>query len=537
MNKERFREMPTASLQFRIEPSSVPWIYAALINQPQVELYNGDFPEPFGKLTYVLRHNQNQLALVSALQVEKNFNDRYGETIGSVEDLGPLLKRYPKYEFSPDGTQLAVFNKENQIQGVIAKTENQITIQRGGGVGQLVLSEENSNPINNLSVVLDNFNLLIQRYVSAIWKSSPETDKKAFRLIIDIPAMPKGAPHTYFSTFEIIGNEFRGNSRPVELNEQIGGYPNVKTAVRNLFLDQTQPEKSRSNGLQPYANKFLLVTGPEGTGKSLFPKALNKMLKDYYKDKEKYEYFRLPFADILRKYRPYVATLTTTILDHVRENEKKGITTLLHIDNLECLIPQYQRPKEISANLGTAEYQVYYQSQTPPSDAEFSYALQTLEPLVEVIRQFGKDIGTDSHNTIVYGETRVPREFLPEGVARTFRRTFSLDRPTPADIHDILKVQINSTKEFAQSTGRNPFADDVGSRLTEITDHALGLNGRLIQQAIVNTAIRKNVDGTDSLITHKDICDELDNIRLTRGLIANGLGNRRIGFRSSSWNK
>lgn len=536
MNKEKLSEMPTASLQLRVEPKRIPWIYSALMNQQQIELYNGDFPEPFGKLTYILRRNQDQLTLASALQIGDEFKEKYEDTVGSPEDLEPLLKRYPKHEFSPDKTQLAVFDKEGKIQGIIARSEDQIVIQRGGGVGQLALSPENANPINNLSVMLDNFNLLIQRYVSAIWKSSPEVDKKKFQLTLDIPAIPEGTPETYFSTFKIIGDEFRENSRPVELDRQIGGYPDVKTAIKNLFLNQTQPEKSRSNGLQPYANKFLLITGSEGTGKSLFPKGLDKMLRDHYKDN--YECFRLAFADMLRKYGSYTAILTTAIIEHVRENEKKGIVTLVHMDGLEHFIPQYQRPKEVSANLGTADYQVvYYQSQIPPSDVEFNYAIQTLEPLIEVVRQFGKDIGSESRNTIVYGESRAPREFLPEGIARTFRRTFSLDKPTSADVHDILRVQINSTKEFAQSTKRNPFAEDIESRLQEIASHAIGLNGRLIQQAMLAIATRKNVEESDSPITHLDLCNELDNIRMARGLITNGSGNRRIGFHLPSWDK
>lgn len=527
--EERLRGLPTANFQLRMEPSRIPWIFALLKSQPQVDLCNEAFPEPFRKLSYFLRYSQNQLILASALEIGDDFKTRYKKTVGSPEDLKPLLKRYPKHEFSPDGTQLAVFDKEGQIQGVIVRTKDQIVIQRGGGAGQVTLDEENSRPVNNLSIHLDNFNLLIQRYVNAIWKASPETDKKKFQLILDIPAIPRGALATYFSTFEIIAGQFQGNSRPIDLDEQIGGYPPVKTAIRNLFLNQTQPEKSRSYGLQPYANKFLLVTGSEGTGKSLFPKALDKMLKDYYKDSKKYQYFRLSFADILRKYGSQTVAVVTTILEHIRENEKKGIATLLHIDNLEYLIPQYQRPREINANSGS-EYPNYFQSQVPPSDAEFAYALQALEPVIDVIRQFGKDIGPDSHNIIVYGESRIPRDFLPEGIARTFRRTFSLDKPTAADVCDILKVQINITRSFAQGTKRNPFAEDIELRLEEIADHALGLNGRLIQQAIVTVATRKNVDGTDSLITYEDICRELDNTRLARNLITNGPESRTLGL-------
>jgi len=149
-SKEGLSEIPNARMQFRIEPAKIPWIYSTLKNQPQVELYSGDFPEPFEKLTYTLGHNQNQLALVAALQVGDKFKAKHKETVGLTEDLGPLLRHYPQHKLFPDGTQLAIFNKENHVQGIIAKKEDQIIIQRGGGVGQLALNPEDSNPINNL---------------------------------------------------------------------------------------------------------------------------------------------------------------------------------------------------------------------------------------------------------------------------------------------------------------------------------------------------------------------------------------------------
>jgi hypothetical protein len=231
---------------------------------------------------------------------------------------------------------------------------------------------------------------------------------------------------------------------------------------------------------------------------------------------------------MLRKYGPIAAIVTATILDRVRANEKNGIVTLVQMDGLEHLIPQYQRPQEVSANLGTADYKVYYPPPTPPSEAEFNYAMQVLEPTIEVVRQFGKDVGAGSHSVIVYGESRAPRELLPLGITRTFRRAFSLDKPTAADTQDILRVQINSTKEFAQSTGRDPFAEDVESRLQEISSHAAGLNGRLIQQVMLAVATRKNVEDPESLITHNDLCDALDNVRMIRGLMPNS--GRRYGF-------
>lgn len=523
MDKERLKESPTASLQFRIEPGRIPWIYASLRNQPQVDLYNGAFPEPFKNLTYSLRYSQNQLALVSELQIGDDFKTRYKKTIGSPEDLQPFLKRYPNHKFSPDGTQLAIFDKEGQIQGVIVRTGDQIVIQRGGGAGQLTLSKENSNPINTLSVLLDNFNLLTQRYVNAIWKASPETDRKEFQLTLDIPVMPEGANETYFSTFQIIGKEFVGHSRPLDLDEDIGGCPNLKAVMKSLFMDLTDPKRSRSYGTQPFSNRLVLVTGSEGTGKSLFPKALDKMIRTHFKEGN-FEHFRLPLTDIVNKYGPYSEMVITTILNHIAENEKKGIPTLLHLDNLEKLVPPSQR-----VNTRTNGDVIY---QTMPTGAEFDYSLQVINPIIQAIRKFGKDLGGDCHNVIVYGESRMPREDLPEGVSRTFRRSFSLDEPTPADLIGMLKVQTKITRSFTKPTGIDPFDPSVDTEIDRIAKHASGLNGRDLQQTLIDIATRKKAaDPNRSLITAEDICQELDVRRVSKGLSLDG-PKRPLGFKT-----
>lgn len=513
-----------ASLQFRIEPARVPWIYAALQNQPQAVLFQGKFPEPFADLTYMARANQGQLMFAAVLGVSDEFNSRYGQTIGSPEALAVLLKRYPDHEFSPDGKQL-VIRKGGQIHGVIARiNEKQILVQRGGQAGQLTLSEEGVNPINNLSVQLDSSNLLVQRYVSAIWKASPETNQKNLELVLDIPALPEGTRETYFSTFGIIGREFVERPRPLDLDEDIGGYTNLKATIRSLFMDLTNPNLSRSYGTQPFSNRLVLITGPEGTGKSLFPKALDAMLRKHFKKEGTFEHFRLPLADIVNKYGPYSAMVITTILNHILENEKNGIPTLLHLDNLDKLVLPNQR-----VNARTNGDVIY---KTMPSDAEFQYSLQTITPTVQAIRKFGQDMGGDCHNVIVIGESRLPREDLPEGVSRTFRRSFSLDKPTPADLTKILMVQTNITRKFAQPTGIDPFDPSVDTELDRIVNHASGLNGRDIQQVLIDIATRKKADSPNrSLITAEDICQELDIRRVSSGLSVGG-SKGQFGFKT-----
>lgn len=508
--KGRERETDTrhASLQLRLDSErGVPWAYASLMHKPEVDLYNGEFPEPFTDLLYRAQHAQDQLLLTAAFGTGTEFNSRYQNTIGSPEDLAPFLKHYPQHEFR-NGDALLVVYKDGKVHGVIARTtEKQVIIQQGGQAGPLVLSPNAPGSINNLSIYLDSFNLLAQRYISAIWKASPETDQKRLQLILAVPALPEGTPITYFSTFEIVAGKYRGRPRPLDLKEDIGGYPKIKEAILGLFRDFTNPELSRQLGTHPYSNRFLGLTGKEGTGKSLFAKALDNMLRGHFG--EKFEHYRLPLADMFQQHGAYTAYIVTTILNHIRENEKRGIPTLLHLDNLETLIPPHQRPKA-NGIASMSNVRVL-------SNVEFDWYMKTADPVIDALRHFGTDLGGESHWIAVLGEGRAPRVELPEAVQRTFRRVFSL-QPTVSDLADVLRVQIRYTRGFAGKTGHEPFVPEIESMIDKIAPEAQGLVGRDIQQALLNITTRHKAEykeGEDlPLITAEQISKELNSIRM-----------------------
>lgn len=504
----------TANLQFKFAPESVPWIYASVKNAPQVSLFDGEFPDPFRRLKYGAAYAQNQLTLAATLDLGEEFIERYGAGIGRKEDLAPLTKRYPKHEFLSD--QQLIVARDGNIEGVISRIAgDKILIQRGGPAGQINLSE--ATPTNDLAIILSQFNLLLQRYISAIWKASFETDQQQMQLVLDLPSAPEGVANTYFSTFEIIRKQFDERPRTVDLNEDIGGYPGIKAIMKSLVLDITDPDVSRSFGTQPISNKFVLAVGGEGTGKSLYPKALDVMLRKSLGNN--IEHFRLPFANMLLQYGTRTAMVLETVLAHVRENERQGIPTLVHFDNLEHLIPIQQRREDIFVG---------------PSAAELNWSLQTINPILLVLRDFGREVGAQSGSVIVYGESRVPRDTLPETVSRTFRRAFNLDDPTANDLADILRVQVGITRGNAEQTGYDPFVSDVVSSAKLIVKDAVGLNGRDIQQALINITTNKKADwdGKTRLpITKEEISRELQNIRLSKGI--EGVSKGRLGFRTN----
>jgi len=265
----------------------------------------------------------------------------------------------------------------------------------------------------------------------------------------------------------------------------------------------TDPEKSRGFGTQPHSNRFILITGDEGTGKSLFPKGLDTELRRIF-DKD-YEHFRLPMADIIQKYGTYSQVIVETILKHVKENEKAAVTTALHLDQLEALCP-------------------------PDNQAAYMVYIQMAMPVIRALRDFGNELGPASHYVLVIGESRAPRTTLPEGIQKTFRRTFSL-KPTRADLADALRVQIETTRKFAQKTGIDPVDHMVDADLAGVIQSPDGLTGRDIQQAILNITSRNKASAQDPeniKITPKDIRNELVSIQISKGLEAGRI--RKMGF-------
>lgn len=503
----------TASLQLKIAPEGVNWAYATLRNQPRVVLYDDEFPDPFTHLTYTVGQTQNQLFFVAQFALGEEFRQRYPQGIGSAKDLSSLLQRYSQHQFSPDNQQLVVA-KDGQIKGAIARVaDNCIVIQRGGQVGPLKLSEQ--TPVNSLAVSLEDFNLLVQRYAGAIWKTSSETDQKQVQLVLSIPPASPGAVQTYLSTFEIMRQQGFEEERPRKLRlEDIGGYPSMRTGIQALIQDCTTPDVSRMYGTQPFANRFILVTGREGVGKSLWVKPLYWTLRSTFKN---IEYYRLHLDDLFTQYGPSAATVVETILNHARENEKHGVFTIVHIDYLEQLIqPGLRRNGDTTTTL---------------TEAAINYSLKTINPVIVALGSFGRDLGGLSHHTILYGESRETRGLLPDAIKKTFRRAFALGDPTADDLVGILRAQIETTRGFALSTGHDPFVPEILSRLEDIAPHGIGLNGSEVKQVFLDIAASRKAswDGrTYVRTTDEDIIKALAAKRAEKGIA--GTLKRPIGF-------
>lgn len=368
---------------------------------------------------------------------------------------------------------------------------------------------------------LNEFNTLVQRYVNAIWNSGSETNKKQFQLALVLPQIPDGATRTYFSVYETLSQEFTYFPRPVAFAD-IGGHKKIKDVLKGLFVDMTDPDTSRKLGTQPYSNKFILVSGEEGTGKSLFARAVDSLMREKFGTN--FEHLRLSIEDLITKYGRYAPQVVDTVLAHVRENEKTGVKTLLNIDSVHALISPTQR--QMATN-GKADWIA------PVSHSEYAFYVETANPIISSLRSLGREIGADSRNIIVFGESRAPSQALPEGIRKSFRRTFHLE-PTTEDTREIIMAQVNVTRQYAAKTGFDPIDTGIDEQIENIAAEAIGLTGRDIQQAFlaITSSNKANFDGEHfPKITPDQLKQSLRERRMEKGITITT--QRSIGFQGS----
>lgn len=491
---------PTASFSVLFDSEKAGWLHASLINQPEVPLFEGKFIEPFDSLRIAVMRLQNKVTATALLSIDSAYTESFGFSIGSEQVIKSMQKRYPECQLSEDRQHLVILKNEKLLGGISRTDEGHILVHMGGKMGSFELSD--NTPVNDITIGVNQFTLLLQRFVGYTWQNLPELRNRQVSLVLDLPQASEDESKTYFSTFEIIGKEFRGHPREVDLETGIGGFQPVKDVIKSLVLDLTDPDKSRGFGTQPFSNRFISITGKEGTGKSLFSKALDTILRRVLKEND---YFHLPINDIVQKYGAYAHFVVKTVLDHIEENEKAGIVTVLHLDNLEKLCQ-------------------------PDTQTAYIVYQTTALPIVGILRDFGQRLGPNSHNVLVLGESRVARADLPEGVQKIFRRSFEL-KPTAKDLSDALRVQIATTRQFAQKSGIDPFDPEVDGDLSHVIQNPSGLTGRDMQQALLTITDRNKASGSDPKdvkITPTDISNELVRIQISKGLEGSKI--REIGL-------
>lgn len=496
----------TTTLDLRTNPDNIAIINAVLQGQHQINLYEGPFPTPFNALKYAIVRQGNQAGFIALLRPQDAFDEKFKGGLGQKEDLEVLFRRYPESELVNDNRVLVVKKGEETV-GTIGRTNEGLVIVQ---MNHLL---EPGKPVNSLSTGVTNFNLLLARYVRSVWAGDPETQNLQFAIDLNLNQIPDEALPFYFSTPEVVERLTAEHPRKVAFSE-IGGFPSVQAEFQALIVDATNPEISRMHGTKPFSNKFILLSGAEGVGKTLWVKALDTALREKFAD---LKHYRLPLSDLILKYGAQTANIVNTVFNIARENEKKGVPTIIHIDGLEQLAPASAR--------ANAEGMINI-----TSSADIGYAAQVLNPITKVLGEFGHEVGSNSKHVIVIGESQIAREYLPEQAARTFRRAFNLV-PTIDDLRSSFEVQIAITRSFANGTSE-PIHPEVDEHLDLLAQEAAGLTSRDIQQALLGAANAKkaNYDGEKfEPITIADIRAQLMILRLSRGIDGYPI-KRPIGF-------
>lgn len=500
-----------ASLELIIGKSEQEWLYAALANTPKVDLFNGPFVDPFTSFRYTVAAVQGQLVFQAQLGVSGEFSAAFGNGIGSKEMLETLLSRYDSPPQFIEGDRGLVVANQNRPVGLIVRTDDGVTIQRGGQVGPVAFDSLNALPIN-----MALFNILVQRYVNSVWRAFPDSARVSVPISLTVPQFPDGTLQTYLSTFEITGPQFVENTRPVAWDD-IGGHMIAKEMAKGVFVDLAEPDVSRRIGTHPYSNKPFLLTGEEGTGKTLIVKALATMMVERFGG-DGFEYYRLPLAKMLVKDGQNAAALANTIFGRSLYNEKRGIKTLVHLDNLEHLTPYTPAAQQLFAN------------------PQFQYLV--VGPLVSVIKEYLHTVGTYSEHVAIVGESRIQRELLPEGVSRGFRRVADVDKLSKEDRAEVLKIQLALSRHFAASTGVDPFDSSVDSRVMDLAVAAEGLNGFYMKQALLRVQDAKKAEyvstGKYTPITFEELGTSLRHQHIEK--VLGGKEPRHIGFHAAGNN-
>lgn len=505
---------PTAQFNLRLLADQTAWTHASIQNAPEVVLYSGKFPPPLFKgFRYVVASRPSGIILQAALETTDEFRDRFGRTIGDKETLAPFINKYPQVAWTDDKTTMHIFNGD-QMDGLIGLAANgTIIIQRGGPAGQIPITPRPHDLANEI----EPFHLMIQRLISAYWKAHPETRNRHMRLDLAIDQRPQGAAQTFYSTYENVASRFLAQARDVTTDD-IGGYAEPKAFIGSLMLDLADPKASRIVGSIPNVNKAVGITGADGVGKSLIVLAIARRMAELFKDG--FKHYHLPLRDIVAEYGIFADDALKGVLDYVVALKKQGSAALVHLDNLDELVPPTNRNP----------FQQEGQPTMVVTDNEFNKWHQVASLITTALTTFDREMARDTGNIVVIGESRLPRNLLPQNIATLFRRYFNL-RPTPADLGEMLVAQMNKTKANTRDEGIDPFDENAWQKATTLTTDLDGLTPRDIQNSILAILDRKKdaYDGTLKPITAAEIRDEL--VQTRRNKSPNTLLRTPIGFR------
>ena len=308
------------------------------------ELYDS-----FSKSKYIEFEGQECKDLEWVLSANIIVNEAEGFEITTI--IKKKKKEYiPKAELKKELSSYEIFSETNHIsfydEEYFCSVENE-------GRRFILSTEYYSGSFEDFKKMLSANNELLEKVVKAYCTKNklevPEFEYTLNTSKIKEDELLKENP--YYKSFE---NEIEIKDFSVKF-EDIGGNIDGKKEMLRIYRDIAHPELAVLFGRDPSKSKGYLLYGGKGNGKTMLVQALATKLHDELNDKMKF--YIISYGTIASTLRGGEAENIKLLFKLVEMNEKKGLTSIVFMDELQsvALRDQFNGNEaldELLANLG-----------------------------------------------------------------------------------------------------------------------------------------------------------------------------------------
>ncbi|MFA5303920.1 MAG: ATP-binding protein [Candidatus Nanoarchaeia archaeon] len=185
-----------------------------------------------------------------------------------------------------------------------------------------------SESLNNFKEMLSLNNELLEKLVNAYCKRN-NLEIPEFEYLLNTSKMNDENP--YYKDFE---EEIE--IKNFEINfEDIGGNYEGKKEMNRIYQDIIYPQIAMLFGRDPNKEKGYLLYGGKGNGKTMLVKALATKLSNELKNKIKL--YQISYGNVSSIFRGGESGKIKDLFELVKINEKKGLATLIFMDELQSI--------------------------------------------------------------------------------------------------------------------------------------------------------------------------------------------------------
>ncbi len=317
---------------------------------------------------------------------------------------------------------------------------------------------------------LNDYSAVLEKTVRALYKECKTTAPNVVYFLGKNPILIRtapGTPSTEPPSFEHHGPDTEPQevtahtlekrieiADPAISFDDIGGCAEGKQEMMRIYEDITHPERARYFGRDPETRKGYILTGESGCGKTMLVKALATKLKKDLQGKVKF--YAASYDTITSIWRGGEAQATAQLFELAKKNEKKGLKTLIFLDEIH-VVGHRQR--------------------------EYNEALDTLLAHLAGMRNYT--------GLTFIGATYMPLDGLDPALVRRLDRHIPIGKPDATTRAEIFRIHIDERRRIAAGAGNMSLFGDLDyAKLAQASD---GLNGSHIER-IVRAAVDRKED-------------------------------------------